>query len=382
MAENKKLIAAYQKLNPGTTIANTVIASANLETKVLTSFAGGNGPDLWWDGDWEVPVYLADKIIAPFDPKAYGVASQAAFINRYDPHTFDAFMQNGTLYTGGPSEFNVLCLYYNKKIFRELGIPYLSATQPITWEELASIAQKITKISGGKRVRTGLDLNYTDPHWIVFQIEPIVRQVGGELFANGKPLFDSSPVMQVMQYYYDLRFKYQANEPSFTVDNLGDFARGRIGMGVWGIWAVPYMLSANPAALPDIGVAPLPTWNKGGKRVVNKYAYAWYVNGRAAPDVQAAAWKFISYLTSNSRDWFKNCGFMEPIKTNWSYMESVQPLIKVFREDLPYGQYEFRSPHYLELANVLVRAFTAIQGGSKPSSVMKSAQQDALNAVR
>jgi hypothetical protein len=57
-------------------------------------------------------------------------------------------------------------------------------------------------------------------------------------------------------------------------------------------------------------------------------------------------------------------------------------LLKVFREDLAYGHYEFRSRHYLELSQVLNRAFQRIQSGENPSTVMKNAQQEALRAAR
>jgi hypothetical protein len=63
-------------------------------------------------------------------------------------------------------------------------------------------------------------------------------------------------------------------------------------------------------------------------------------------------------------------------------MLEKQPLLRIFRDDLTYARYEFRSPHYFELSEVLNRAFQRIQSGGNPSSVMKSAQQEALRAVR
>ena len=383
---NKRLIADYMRRHPNVHITWDNSPHASFEPKLLTAFAGGGGPDAYWCGDWLMPQFIPGNLVAPFDPQSYGVASQQAFINHYDPHTFDAFMSGGKLYTGGISEYNTFSLVYNKALFRAAGISYPSATEPMTWEQTAAIAQKLTRFSGGKRVRSGWEFVYNVPIWAVLQVEPMVRQLGGELVnpSTGQPQFDSAPVIQTMQFFHDLRVKYKANDPAFpnTTDSNLDVAQGRIAMFIEGIWAIAAIVGYNPAIKNDLGVAPLPTWTRGGKRVTCKYAWAWQVNPRTTPAKQQAAWQFLSFLTSQANAWYNVCGYVEPLRNHWPYMTSKQPLLKIFREDFAYGQYEFRSRHYLELSQVLNRAFQQIQSGDNPSTVMKKAQQEALRAAR
>jgi ABC-type glycerol-3-phosphate transport system substrate-binding protein len=116
----------------------------------------------------------------------------------------------------------------------------------------------------------------------------MVRQLGGELVdATGKPQFDSASVIRTMQFFHDVRMKYKANDPAFPSADLSvDMARGRVAMWIAGIWAIANIVKTNPKMKGEIGVAPLPTWTRGGKRVTCKYAWAWYVNPRSAPEKQ------------------------------------------------------------------------------------------------
>lgn len=384
-AQNKLYVAQYMKQNPQVKITWDYSPHADFEPKLLTAFAGGSGPDLYWCGDWLMPQFIPGNLVAPFDAAAFGVASQDAFINRYDPHTFDAFMSNGKLYTGGVSEYDTFSLVYNKAVFREAGVPYPSTTVPMTWEQTAAVAQKLTRFSGGKRVRSGWEFVYNVPILAVLQAEPMIRQLGGELVnpSTGQPQFDSAPVIQTMQFLQDVRQKYKANDPAFPSADLdSDLAHGRVAMWIAGPWAIAGIEAANPKIKGDVGVAPLPTWTRGGKRVTCKYAWAWQVNPRSAPEKQRAAWHFVSFLTSQAHAWYDSCGYVQPLKNNWSYMQQKQSLLQVFRSDYAFGQYEYRSPHYLELSQVLNRALQRVLGGDNPSSAMKSAQGEAKRAVR
>lgn len=379
-----KLIAAYMRSNPQVKISYDTIAYGSFETKLLTAFAGGTGPDVYWAGDWLMPSFIPKGVVAPLDTKAYGVPSQAAFLNRYDPHTFDAFTANGTVYAGGISEVDTFSLFYNKAVFRAEGIPYPSATQPMTWAEFSALAGKLTKFAGGKRVRSGTEFVYGVPIFAAMYIEPIVRQMGTDLLdpITGAPLFDSPAAIATMQYFSDLRMKYKANDPSFSVDNASDFDHGRLAMYFANLSSIPGFVDTDPKIKGDIGIAPWPVWKRGGIRSTGKYAWAWLVNPRSAPEKQSAAWRFISFLQSQAHQWFDQCGYVEPLKNNLSYELSKQPLANVYHDDLNYARYFLRSPHFEELTQILSNAFTSVQSGANAASAMKKAQSEALDAVR
>jgi len=382
---NKQIIAAYTRSHPQVQIKYSSIDFPSFAPKLLTAFAGGNGPDVFWYGDWLVPTFTRTGILAPFDPSAYGVASQQAFVNRFDPHTFDAFTAAGKLYAAGISEVDTYSLFYNKSLFREMGIPYPSATEPMTWAQTAAIAQKLTKFSNGQRVRSGLEFQYGADFNTMINIEPIVRQLGGELVqpGTGTPQFDSAPVVRTMQFFHDLRFKYKATDPAFITSSTNtDFANGRIAMAVVNLPAIPFMYQANPKMQGNIGIAPQPIWQRGGRRVTAKYAWAWLVNAHSTPEKQREAFRFIASLQAHKHQWYDACGFIQPMPENDTYMQSKNPLFPVYNDDLKHGLYSFRSAHAEELIGVLLRAFDRVLNGDNPSTVMTGAQREALRAVR
>ena len=75
---NEKIINDFMNENPNIEVVYDHVPHANYEQKIMTAFAGKEGPDLFWAGDWMVPQYIENKMIAPVDPSAFGVSSQVA----------------------------------------------------------------------------------------------------------------------------------------------------------------------------------------------------------------------------------------------------------------------------------------------------------------
>ena len=159
---NEAIIAEFQESHPNVKITFDNAPHYNFEQKMLTAFAGGQGPDVFWAGDWMMPQFVNNGIVAPVDPTAFGVQTQEEFVDLFEPGSLDAFTVDGSIYTGGVSEYNTFSLIYDKDDFAEAGIEPLSKDTPITWEELADIAAKLTKKDGDKVVRIGLEWPFQD----------------------------------------------------------------------------------------------------------------------------------------------------------------------------------------------------------------------------
>jgi multiple sugar transport system substrate-binding protein len=376
-AVNEQLIAEFTALYPNVKITYDHAPHENYEQKVLTAFAGGQGPDVFWAGDWMVPQFVENGLVAPVDPTAYGVTTQEEFVGLFQPGALDAFTADGQVLTGGISEFNTFSLIYNPAHFEEAGIPLPSATEPMTWEQVAEIAGQLTQMDGETRVRSGLEWVYNVPIWTVLLFEPMLHQLGGQLIdpASGEPVFDSPEMIRVMQYVHDLRFTHNANDPAFLVDLLEDFANGRVSMIVAGPWALPALAGLNPEL--QATVAPLPIFAEG-TRTTTLYAWAWFVSASSSDTKRCASWAFLAHLTAKAQLWWDNVGYIQPRtdivvdgQSLADYYVATLPGMTVFNEDFPYGVYQFRSTRYFEISAAWTRAFQQILEGAPVEDVLR-----------
>jgi multiple sugar transport system substrate-binding protein len=371
----KEMIAEFEKQNPDIQITYDHVPHASFEPKLLTAFAGGTGPDVYWMGDWVMPKWMP-SLTEPVDYTVWGVNSYEEFAQLYEPGALDAFTQDGVIYTGGISEYNTFSLYYNPQHFREAGIPLPSATVPLTWEEMAEIAAKLTKFDEkGGRVRSGFETVYGVPIWTILLLEPQIRQLGGELLdETGKPWLNHEKVVEAMKWWHKMRVEYKATDPGFQSPDLwADFAQGRVSMTIAGPWAISIIRSYNPDM--EIGITPLPHF-QGSDRVTTLYAWAWFVN--PASKNKKEAWRFVHYLTSDPLRWWERVKYIQPKKGVLQKLLEGEPLLTTFLEDFKYAQYEFRSPNYYEISSILTRAFQqVVMEGIEPQEVLNKAQEEA-----
>jgi multiple sugar transport system substrate-binding protein len=381
VAVNNALIADFQAANPGITIEYEAVPYPNFEQGLFTSFAGGDGWDLFWAGDWLLPQFFESDILAPLDPAAYGVASVDEFLGLYDPGSLDAYVRDGAVYTGGISEFNTFSLIYNPDHFAEAGIAPLSETEPITWEQFGEYAKLLSKVGAdGKRERNALVWAFTANVWSPLIIEPMVRQLGGELVDpdSGEPLFTSPEVIKTLSYFGSLR---ESVDPAFLGTDLNDdFAKGRTSTTIAGAWAIPAIRGINPEA--KIAIAPLPVFD-GGTRTTTLYSWGWHVGNQSSAEVQAAAWKFVGTLAAQGKRWWDEAGFIQPrnkgqvgVEDLTTYRNESEPLLKVFNDDFTYGKYMFRSTRFYEIATALMRVQSLVFEGEDAEQALKDAQDE------
>ncbi|MBO9316031.1 MAG: ABC transporter substrate-binding protein [Chloroflexus sp.] len=382
---NEAIIAEFEATHPNVKIIFDNAPHANFEQKVLTAFAGGQGPDVFWAGDWMVPQFLDSGIIAPVDPTAFGVATQDEFEALFEPGSLDAFKANGKIYTGGISEYNTFSLIYNVDALKEAGIKPLPKDRPITWEELADIATRLTVKEGDVIKRVGLSWPFNVPIWTVLIQEPMLRQKGGELITpEGMPDFTQEPMVAVMTYLQKLR-QADAIDPATYTDLLQDFANERSAMIFGGPWAVAPLKTMNPNLNWDI--APLPQFANAKERVTTLYAWAWFVSAKSSPEKQKAAWEFVNLLTSKQKEWWEKVGYVQARKTEIDgkplreYYIQTDPRLATIFADYAYGKFEFRSTKYFELSDIWTRAQNRILTGEDVMSVLRDAQAQAKAAM-
>jgi multiple sugar transport system substrate-binding protein len=385
---NEQIIQEFEEAHPEVDIIYDHAPHANFEQKLLTAFAGGEGPDIFWAGDWMMPQFIEQGIIAPVDYSVFGVNSAQEYLELFEPGSLDPFMHEGEVYTAGLSEYNTFSLLYNIDVFNEAGVPLPSETEPMTWEEFATFAEQLAQQDeNGNITRNAIEWPFATPIWTVLILEPFVHQLGGQLINpdTGLPQFDSEEMIKTMQYVQDLRYVHNAMDPALMTDTFEDFANGITATAIGGPWAISVLRNLNPDL--NYGVAPLPKW-ADGERVTTLYAWAWFVSAKSTPEKQKLAWEFANLLSSKGQLWWDDVRYVQSrlgeAATGESLVEyrvASEPLLSTFLEDYKYGKFEFRSTAYFELSNIWTRATTRILEGEDVATVLGEAQTEAQLAA-
>lgn len=199
---------------------------------------------------------------------------------------------------GLPNDFYVKVLFFRRDLFKEAGLdPDLP---PKDWQELIEYAVKLTnraKNQYGFALVTGEKMS----GWY---FQDYVWQAGGEMMVQEgdkwKPAFASREGAVALQFYKDLRWKYnviQQNVLASFSDLQNDFATGRLAMfvgdpGYYGSFKEKFGMTAD-----QVGMAPQPAGPTGIVANQRGGGY-WCINAKASKAEQDAAWKWLEFITS------------------------------------------------------------------------------------
>jgi multiple sugar transport system substrate-binding protein len=170
--------------------------------KLLTQIAGDVPPDL----------------MALYDPQTIRLFAKNDILMDLTPYVDKYHIPADNLYpgldpyvhfqgkvVGIPENCGPYILFYNKKLFREAGVPYPKSGW--TWDECIQAAKKLTKyeVVDGRQIPTQKGLYIDNSNWWFF-----IWMYGGKLFSpDGKKcLMDSPEVKKGIQYWADMRLKY------------------------------------------------------------------------------------------------------------------------------------------------------------------------------
>jgi ABC-type glycerol-3-phosphate transport system substrate-binding protein len=166
----QKLIPAFQKTHPDVTFKVDYVNYSALNEKLTTGLAGGTVADVLMLGVGWIPPFAAKGVLAE-------LPAEFAEDQGFDPRVLNPSRHEGKLYAL-PAVLDTRFVAYRKDIFEEAGI----TAPPKDWQELRGIAKQLTRSSGGRISRAGID---------AFSID--LRQ-GWEyaVFTNGGKLFDET----------------------------------------------------------------------------------------------------------------------------------------------------------------------------------------------
>lgn len=243
-----KLIKDYEKSHPNISVKVSQIPWTGHEAKYRTALTVGGAPDLGRiDTGFLAELATNNAIYALDDFGANDVASEylkaAFYSNKY----------KGKIY-GLPDQITGVCLFYNKKLFKENGLD--PDTPPKTWDEFIEFAKKLTH-EDKKQYGFGMDNSL----WWNF---PYFNTFGTKFLSNDLKscLLNSEQGIKAMQLKVDLYRKYKVEGGAWisgAINPTVGFLNERYAMIFTGPWNVKNFQKSGI----DFGVSLIPAGPAG-----------------------------------------------------------------------------------------------------------------------
>lgn len=250
-----KLLKSFEEKYPNIKVEYLHIP-ADYVGKMNTVLAGGDAPDVFYVPDGDFGRWVSQGLLLPIDQ--YVEASQIDTADMWDSsllrYKYDgAVTGKGQLYAL-PKDIGPTVLYYNKDIFKKMNVPFPSADDPMTFEQLLDTATKLTVKNGDKVEQYGMG-----PIWW----EGFVFGNGGEVLSEDRKEFvmNSKEATDALQFAADLSLKHKVVPDGRALKSMNDgqmFETGKLAMMIQGRWMVPTYRKLSF----DWDVAPLPTNGK------------------------------------------------------------------------------------------------------------------------
>ncbi len=265
----KEEIAEFEKDNPDIKINAFDGQDYN---KLMAMIAADNAPDIMRvSGAFDLVSFATKGIAMNLDPymEKSKVFDKEDFTPIVDLFRYDGKEQGkGPLYGFVKDWSQDFTLWYNKKLFDEANIPYLSATEPVTWEQLLEISKKLTKVENGEITQFGFMPSrgaQMSQNLLLLQL----AQLGKSPFTAdfGKADLTTPEAKRIMAYWKDV---VDANVGSNAVNQAPGKAysvwfddKAAIIMG--GNWFAGRIRATESAKdrIQDYGYAPAPVFEEG-----------------------------------------------------------------------------------------------------------------------
>lgn len=369
-------IAKFQQQNPNIKV-NAVLSGGYPDTltKIQTTIKGGGTPP-------DVAVLLSTDLYSLVDSDAILPLDdqiKAAGGDSFTSDFYPAFLANSS-YQGHiwslPFQRSIPVLYYNKDMFKAAGID--NSKGPANYQELVDDAKKLTKPDGSQ---WGLEISSDGiPYWL-FQSFVIGNGANVVGTAANKVTFNTPQVVAALQDFVDLSAKHKVMPAEILqwANMPNDFVNGKAAM----IWhSSGSLTNILKQAKFDVGVSC--TVGEKGCGAPTGGGNIYMLKGIPA-DRQAAAWKFIQFMSSTDiqADWSIQTGYVPGRKSSMNTQAmkdyvAKTPQAAVAPNGLQYAGAELAAHNNAQIQKALGDAVQAsLTGKSQPADALKAAQQQA-----
>jgi multiple sugar transport system substrate-binding protein len=313
----KKAVQQYMDENPGIIIDHQTIVYDEYNTKLNTLIAADDCPDIYYMNDLQAVNFGEDGVAADL----------AALYGAQGIDVRDKFLSAG-LYGTGDKVYGIaygvvsMIMYYHKEIFDDAGIPYpsIDPDKPIAWDTWVEALKQLTVDVNGKHPgEDGFNAVATKtygtltPSWY-YTLSALLYSNNARYFGPEGLTLGNPEGLEVLGAVADLANKHQVAPVPIAKDALPAvsqmFADKQLATYISGSYEYPDIA----AAVPDIGIAPLPMFEKPA-------TIAW------------AACNQISAKTENMDETFKFFRWYVEADTNNCHLVSNMPSEVKYYED-------------------------------------------------
>jgi multiple sugar transport system substrate-binding protein len=345
-------LANFKKQNPNFTINVTPLPWTVAHDKMVTAIAGRNTPDVAMIGSTWMGELTKLNAVTPLPSEV----DKSAFF----PGGMDTATANGNAY-GLPWYVETRVLFYRKDLAEKAGV----SSPPATWEDLMAMAGKMKAVGG----KYGVNLQPND--WQEFL--PIIWSNGGDIIKNGKPALNSPAAVKALATYsgfFKNGLTRGATPPGFAL--VQSFVSGDDPMFISGPWMVGLIQQAGLDS-SKLGLAIVPKGDKSATSYVGGSDWVVFKNSKN----QAAAWKFVEYMTSKPAQvsWYGEIKDLPSRQDAWNDPSlSNDPNLKVFRDQLKNARTPPNIPQWEEVSK-------AIDDWLEKASLGKASPEEAANGM-
>jgi multiple sugar transport system substrate-binding protein len=374
-----KLVADFQRRNRKIKVdasSGGVLADSMLQ-KITTALSSGQYPDIAYIFGPDIASVARSPQVAHL-----GKFTKEASVRWDDfyPAARDAVTVEGEP-RGFPALVDNLCVAYNKKVFKDAGVPFPTASW--TWDDFVATARSLTD-SGQGIFGTGWPADGGED--CVWRIYPMIWDAGGDIVNEDgtKVAFDNESGLRALETINRLgkdKSVYPDTKPgSETMYQI--FNNNKMGMIATGPWQLPDFIDNKT----DYGVVPLPTYNGSPVTIAGPDTWTVFDNGSARVE---AAVKFLTFLTNGPQDvqWASQAGSL-PLRsstaesTAWKKHVASTTGLDVFSQALGYARTRPTIRTYPKISQPLGQAITKmLLDKATPQDALDEAVQAANTAL-
>lgn len=303
-----RVVAEFQQRNPSIQIIaaeGLKIETVTAEANTIMMIAGGIAPDVIQMNFRSIDTFVRQGMVMPLDgfiaeEGPAGQTRMAEVLPQIRPIINRSGSDGVSRVYGLPGPLLVMGIYYNREIFRLAGLPDRA---PRDWKELVSFAAAVQKVDPGFK---GLLLNSgTLASW---QLMNFLWSAGGDAVVEVAPndwraAFNSPQAVEAYKFYYQL----------VEIDRLATRMPGAINAQELEKFGMMFRYIGDVAQLdPQLwgfGAIPQGPHDQRGSEI-NTVLYGIF-SGVTDPEKKAAAWKYISFITSAEADRIRTATFLE-----------------------------------------------------------------------
>ncbi len=364
-------IKTFEQQHPGITV-NRILPNP---VRLSAMLAAGQPPDFIRAVSTDIPSFAARGVALNLDPyfSRSKVLTSANLLPSNDSFRWDGAVQGKGPRYGMAKDFSLDSqMWFNKTLFDRVGVTYPRTTTPLDYNELLTLAKKLTVRKGSSISVYGLDIGW-DLQWPIYgQIVWMLAQEGKSLWNHDytEADFTSPEARKVLKWFVDWAQARVGSSPLDPGSTWGGglFEANRAAMIMYGYWFEGEVLLDLPPLFPHMDFLPSPQW--GNKRSSANFLTTGAIIPQGSPN-KDAAWTFFEYFFAGqpASDRARS-GFGVP--TLKSYLKDVpletaqkKAVYRVFQDDLAHATVLQFSPYITQvgMSTALTRYLEPIMRG-------------------